>query len=99
MDSFFDKVYEVVARIPYGKVISYGQIARMLGNPRAARTVGWALSACPNELPWHRVVMSDGRITGGEYAELRRALLADEGVEFVSSKRVDMDEYEWNGFD
>ena len=96
--SFFDRVYEIVAKTPKGRVISYGQIARMLGSPRAARTVGWALSVCPDELPWQRVVKADGAIAGGGVAELRRAMLIEEGVEFLPDGRVDMEACEWDGF-
>ena len=53
---FFDEVYRIVARIPHGKVASYGQIARLLGRPGAARQVGWAMRHCPGGLPWQRVV-------------------------------------------
>jgi methylated-DNA-protein-cysteine methyltransferase-like protein len=95
--SFFEQVYEVVARIPCGKVISYGQIAAMLGRPRAAREVGWALSGCPDELPWQRVVMADGKVTGGTFAELRRTLLREEGIQFLKDGRVDMDAHRWDG--
>ena len=90
-------VFEIVERIPYGRVVSYGQIARMLGCPRAARTVGWALSVCPDGLPWQRVVMADGSVTGGEFAELRRAILTEEGVPFLPDGRVDMEICEWDG--
>lgn len=82
-------------QIPYGKVVSYGQIAALLGNPSGARTVGWAMSACPEELPWHRVVKSDGSITGGSYAALRRELLVEEGVEFLVDGRVNMHTCRW----
>ena len=64
-DSFFARVYDIVAQIPYGRATSYGQIARLLGSPRAARQVGWAMSTCPEELPWHRVVKADGSIAAG----------------------------------
>ena len=97
--SFFDQVYEIVAKIPYGRVISYGQIARMLGNPRAARTVGWALSSCPDDLPWQRVVKADGTIADGAFAELRRAMLIEEGVPFLPGGSVDMSDCEWDGSD
>ena len=90
MNPFFEQVYEVVKQIPHGKVISYGQIARMLGRPRAAREVGWAMRCCPEGLPWHRVVMSDGSITGGVYADMRKALLEAEDVAFLADGRVDM---------
>lgn len=66
-----------------GFVASYGQLARMLGAPRAARQVGWAMRRCPDELPWQRVIREDGTIAGGEYAPLRRAMLEAEGVPFT----------------
>ncbi|MDO5116290.1 MAG: MGMT family protein [Synergistaceae bacterium] len=97
MDSFFDSVYRIVEKIPRGKVVSYSQIARMLGNPRAARQVGWAMRRCPDGLPWQRVVMADGVITGGLYAELRRVRLKAEGVPFLPDGRVDMKACRWNG--
>jgi methylated-DNA-protein-cysteine methyltransferase-like protein len=71
----------------------------MLGSPRAARTVGWALSVCPENLPWQRVVRADGSIAGGGYAELRRVMLHDEGVPFLSDDRVDMEKCEWPGME
>jgi len=87
---FTQGVYELVALIPAGKVVSYGQIARELGNPRGARQVGWAMANCPPDLPWQRVVMADGSIAAGEWAAMRRALLEDEGVPFLQDGRVDM---------
>ena len=92
---FFAQVYALVAKIPQGKVVSYGQIARMLGNPRAARQVGWAMRNCPDTLPWQRVVMADGLITGGEFAHLRRDFLRSEGVAFLPDGRVDMEACQW----
>ena len=97
MNTFFAQVYEIVGQIPYGKVISYGQIARLLGRPRAAREVGWAMRCCPDGLPWQRVVMSDGSITGGFYANCRKTLLESEGVAFLSDGRVDMPSSLWLG--
>jgi methylated-DNA-protein-cysteine methyltransferase-like protein len=103
MNPFFKQVYAVVEQIPYGKVVSYGQIARMLGRPRAARQVGWAMRCCPEGLPWQRIVMADGSVTGGIYTDMRKILLEAEGVAFLSDGRVDMDlcraddlETEWN---
>lgn len=69
----------------------------MIGAPRAARQVGWAMRRCPDDLPWQRVVMSDGAIAGGGYAELRRAKLEAEGVKFTRDGRVDMRACRWNG--
>ena len=99
MKPFFEQVYDVVAKIPYGTVVSYGQIAWMLGAPRAARQVGWAMSSCPDELPWQRVVKSDGEVAGGACAELRRALLEAEGVPFLANGKVDIDKCRWDGIE
>jgi len=97
MNSFFDQVYAVVSRIPCGKVASYSQIARILGRPRAAREVGWAMRCCPDRIPWQRVVKADGSITGGEFADMRRAVLETEGVDFLLDGRVDIDACRWDG--
>jgi Predicted methylated DNA-protein cysteine methyltransferase len=99
MNSFFKQVYSIVERIPYGKVVSYGQIARMLGHPGAARQVGWAMRCCPDGLQWQRVVMMDGSITGGAYADMRRTILESEGVKFLPDGRVDMATCRWLGYD
>lgn len=94
-ESFFSRVYAIVRQVPAGCVISYGQIAWMLGCPRAARQVGWAMRRCPDDLPWQRVVRADGSIAGGGYAEVRRALLEGEGVPFTADGRVDMARCAW----
>jgi len=90
LKTFHEQVYDLVAEVPLGKVISYGEIARRLGKPRGARTVGWAMRHCPEDVPWQRVVMADGSITGGGFAEMRRGMLASEGVIFLTDGRVDM---------
>ena len=95
MDSFYQQVYALMRQIPKGRATSYGQLARMLGRPRNARLVGWALRCCPDGLPWQRVVMADGSVTGGEHAALRRALLEAEGVPFLPDGRVDMAACRW----
>ena len=88
--TFFQCVYAVVERIPFGKVVSYGDIARAIGAPGRARFVGFAMRHCPEHLPWHRVVMSDGTVTGGDFAPVRRMLLEAEGIPFFPDGRVDM---------
>jgi O-6-methylguanine DNA methyltransferase len=100
--SFFDKVYRLLALVPSGKVVSYGQVAAWLGDPRAARTVGWALHGLPegSGLPWHRVINGQGRITTphlGHTAIRQRELLELEGIAFGPDERVDMDRYRWAG--
>ncbi len=104
--SFFERVYLVVQRIPRGKVASYGQIAALLGHPQAARTVGWALSALTSEraaeVPWQRVINSAGRISISRAdlsADLQRALLEEEGVEFDENEHVDWKRFGWEGID
>jgi methylated-DNA-protein-cysteine methyltransferase-like protein len=95
VSGFFSEVYRIVAEIPEGKVATYGQIAAMLGHPRGARTVGWAMRQAPSgaNLPCHRVVNKKGEMSpdwvfGG--AEVQRAELEAEGVNFRADGRVDM---------
>lgn len=88
--SFFQRVYAVVAQIPYGTAVSYGDIARVIGAPGKARYVGYAMRHCPEHLPWHRVVRADGSIAGGAFAPLRETLLRREGVPFLDDGRVDL---------
>jgi len=97
VNPFFKQVYGIVEQIPYGKVISYGEIAKILGRPRGAREVGRAMRYCPDGLPWQRVVMADGSITGGSFADMRRAILEEEGVPFLPDGRVDMSTCRWLG--
>ncbi|MGI6152617.1 MAG: MGMT family protein [Christensenellaceae bacterium] len=101
MKSFYEKVYEIVESIPRGKVTSYGQIARMLGSPRAARVVGYALhqNPRPGVTPCHRVVNREGRLAPGfAFGGLdeQRHLLEAEGVR-VENGYVDTKVYGWNG--
>lgn len=95
--SFFEAVYALVRQIPKGSCAPYSQIAWLLGAPRSARQVGWAMRRCPDELPWQRVVRADGSIAGGGYAELRRSLLEQEGVPFLPDGRVDLKACQWPG--
>lgn len=100
-DNTFTKIYEVVKRIPRGKVCTYGQIALLVGNPRLSRVVGYALHVNPEPgvIPCHRVVNRNGEVSrafafGGENMQIQ--LLEDEGVEFVAGK-VPLDRYMWFG--
>ena len=92
MEGFFQSVYRVVRMIPPGKVMSYGQVAALAGNPRMARQVGWALRACKeaDAVPWHRVVAKGGRLSLREPSgfPLQRTLLEGEGVAFDADGQV-----------
>ena len=101
MSGFFEQVYRLVRQVPPGRVTSYGAIARMLGHAHAARTVGWALHSLAegSDVPWHRVINSQGRISTGfrDGADLQRALLEAEGVEFDAHGTVDWERFGWAG--
>ena len=106
MASFFEQVYVVVRQIPPGKVASYGQIAALLGHPRAARTVGWALASLRDseeaDVPWQRVINSAGRISirSLRHSEIeQRLLLEAEGVIFDERGFVDWKRFGWAGLD
>lgn len=92
----FEKIYDVVKRIPSGKVATYGQVATAAGNPRWSQVVGYALHSnpSPGEIPCHRVVRKDGRVArsfafGGE--GVQKMLLEGEGVTFLDEVTVDME--------
>lgn len=97
--SFYQKVIEIVKRIPRGRVATYGQIAALAGNPRAARQIAWVLNAASEKhgLPWHRVVNRQGQISLPRCAgyELQRQLLARERVRFDNNDRIDLARYQW----
>lgn len=97
----FEKIYEVVAKIPKGKVATYGQVALLAGNPRWSRVVGYALHANPDpeRIPCHRVVDRFGSVSkafafGGENMQIN--LLKSEGVE-ITDGVVDLSIYQWDG--
>lgn len=87
--TFSQKVYEAIALIPKGKVTTYGAIAAAIGRPRAARFVGYAMSNCPEHLPWHRVVNRKGELMQG-WEEFHRSLLEADGVPFLENGNIDM---------
>ncbi len=99
-DGFFERVWSVAGQIPSGMVTTYGAIARILGCPGAARTVGWAMRAAPasSGLPCHRVVNASGALSpedafGGP--GIQRSLLESEGVTFDARGRVNMRRHLW----
>ncbi len=103
---FNERVWDLVRKVPRGKVATYGQIALMLAPPPGIdsaayrafgpRWVGGAMAACPDDVPWQRVINSQGRISDRPGAAKQRKLLKEEGVEFVKDK-VDLRQYGWHG--
>jgi len=97
MDPARKRAYELVKRIPKGRVITYGQLARATRLPGGARAAGRAMAACPRgqAIPWHRVVAAGGRVAIREpFASLQRRLLESEGTRFIE-RRVAMRDHLW----
>ena len=100
MNPFYHRIYRVVRHIPKGRVATYGVVARLAGHPGAARMVGWALSALPEEsdVPWWRVINAAGRISLSSKdhgAVVQRALLLREGVRFAPGGAVNLGLFGW----
>jgi methylated-DNA-protein-cysteine methyltransferase related protein len=96
--TFNEDVYALVRRVPRGRVITYGAIAALLGDPRKAREVGWAMAQCPDDVPAHRVINRLGAVSGdpsATEARRRRLRLEAEGVRFDADGRCKLSEYEW----
>ena len=100
-ENFFERVYVVVRQIPYGRVTSYGAIAKCLGAARSARMVGWAMNAAHDmeDVPAHRVVNRIGVLTGKHHfdgASLMQQLLENEGIEILDNQVVRFIELLWD---
>lgn len=98
--SFFERVYEIVRQIPFGKVTSYGAIAKALGAARSARMVGWAMNACHDleDVPAHRVVNRKGLLTGKHHFDgtnLMQQLLESEGILIKNNQIIGLEKYFW----
>ncbi len=106
---FQQLVWEIVRQVPPGRVTTYGFIASLIPPPSGvdaadyrawgARWVGSAMAACPDDVPWHRVINSQGKISlkPGSGGQHQRELLAAEGIEFTHGERVDLRRYAWEG--
>ncbi len=100
-DNFFDRVYEVVKKIPYGRVTNYGSIAKYLGSAKSSRAVGYAMNASHNiaDVPAHRVVNKVGLLTGKHHffgSNLMKDLLESEGVEIINNQVIQFDSLYWD---
>jgi methylated-DNA-protein-cysteine methyltransferase related protein len=100
--SVFEQVYKIVLQIPLGKVATYGQISRLLGERLSAAGVGWAMKATPNDsrkIPWHRVVNSRGGISTEKILNfapsLQQHLLESEGIIFNQQGFIDLKAFQW----
>lgn len=103
---YYEQVWKLVRQVPPGKVATYGQIAQMLPLPGGIepqdykafgpRWAGEAMAACPHDVPWQRVINSQGKISQRPGAEKQRQLLEQEGIVFVKD-RVDLKVYQWRG--
>src|ERR1043166_6940678 len=98
----FEQIYRLVLKIPRGRVMTYGQIARWMADRYSPRLVGWAMHAVPQDgrnIPWHRVINSKGGISTGrviiQEPQLQRSLLAAEGVVFDARGHCDLSVYQW----
>jgi methylated-DNA-protein-cysteine methyltransferase-like protein len=106
--AYYEEVWHLVRQVPLGKVATYGQIAQMISPPEGVdpkeykafspRWVGSAMAACPDDVPWQRVINSQGKISQRPGAERQRQLLETEGIPFVKDK-VDLKLYQWHGPD
>tara|TARA_R110002049_G_scaffold302496_4_gene495445 strand:- start:1832 stop:2167 length:336 start_codon:yes stop_codon:yes gene_type:complete len=101
--NFFEKVYAVASQIPYGRVTSYGAIAKYLGAARSARMVGWAMNAShlKEDIPAHRVVNRKGLLTGKHHFDgtnLMQQLLENEGITVIDNQIQDLDKLFWDPF-
>ncbi|HMB62044.1 MAG TPA: MGMT family protein [Eudoraea sp.] len=99
--NFFQKVYDVARLIPYGRVTSYGAIAKYLGTARSARMVGWAMNNCGgmDDIPAHRVVNRVGLLTGKHHFDgtnLMQQLLENEGIMVKDHQIVDFEKHFWD---
>lgn len=99
MTDYYERVYEVVAKIPEGKVSTYGAIAQFLGITSGARMVGYALNkAAKKQIPAHRVVNRNGELTGRAYFpdDTMRERLQQEGITFIDDYQIDIEAHFWD---
>ena len=100
-ENFYQRVYTLVRQVPPGMVVTYGQVAALLGSPQAARAVGYALRFLPagTAVPWHRVINHRGQISPRHPADgpiIQRVLLEAEGVVFDANAYIDLVHYRWH---
>lgn len=101
-EGFFSKVYDVARLIPFGRITSYGAIAKYLGSAQSARIVGWAMNDSHSQteyVPAHRVVNRNGLLTGKQHfgnSNTMKQLLENEGIKIEDDKIIDFEKYFWD---
>jgi methylated-DNA-protein-cysteine methyltransferase-like protein len=97
--ALFPRIYEVVMQVPRGQVTTYGDVASIVGAGCDARVAGYAMANCPDDVPWQRVINSQGKISlrGNDGAAKQRMRLEAESVEFDQRGKIDLDRYRWAG--
>ena len=106
--AFNEQIWNLAREVPKGKVATYGQLAQMLSPPQgfspedykafSPRWAGDAMAACPDDVPWHRIINSQGKISLKRDAQRQQRLLEDEGLEFVNDK-IDLKRHQWGNTD
>jgi len=97
--SYRERVYAIVRQVPLARVMTYGQIALILGEGYTARTVGYVMHGSPDDVPWQRVINAQGKCSTGRLTmpgNLQQELLAAEGVLFNESGKCDLRKYQWS---
>jgi methylated-DNA-protein-cysteine methyltransferase-like protein len=96
--ALFPRVYDIVRQVPRGKVTTYGDVAQLVGQGCDARLAGYAMAACPDDVPWQRVINAQGKISvQGDSAQKQRMRLEAEGIEFDARSKIDLKRFRWAG--
>ncbi len=99
MKIFTEQAITIIKSVPFGKVLTYGKVAALAGNPKAARQIAWLLSSSTKKynLPWHRIINAKGKIVMSDSGKLseQKVLLENEGVEFINNDTIDLEKYIW----
>ncbi len=100
MKIFTEQAIEIIKSVPFGKVLTYGKVATLAGNARAARQIGWLLNSSTKkyDLPWHRIINAKGKIMmpNTEKFMEQKTLLENEGIEFINNDTIDLEKHIWN---
>ena len=99
LPGYHERVFEIVRRIPEGRVMTYGQLAEILGEDYTPRTVGFVMHAAEDSVPWHRVINAQGACSTGRVLlplDKQQRMLEAEGIAFNERRRCDLARYRWS---